>query len=287
MKVAGKQLIWISATEQEPISSSPVVLKNYRIQEIRLIQALIEANWEVGLPSALANSFLNSDAGFQSMPAPSTPRMVDLEISTDHSKPLTRIGCIEKVLVFPESFFERVRRRWSNQRRVRMVFAGFFTVNRGMLMREIVESMACSAERSFSTICVRLLFRLFWLSGRCSIGLVNLLLRSALPLDSIEFTDRGRDTLFKLQDDIYLEKLLSGKFALCPDGDFVWTYRFFEATACGCTPVIQSYCDHYEGYAFIHNRDKLRLLDKRQLDSNYDRSIQHLTCRNELLSLHP
>jgi Exostosin family len=36
----------------------------------------------------------------------------------------------------------------------------------------------------------------------------------------------------------YYDQLQSTRFALCPDGDFPWTYRFLEAIMCGAIPVV-------------------------------------------------
>jgi len=37
----------------------------------------------------------------------------------------------------------------------------------------------------------------------------------------------------------YYAKLRSSEFALCPDGDFTWTYRFLEAIMCGAIPILE------------------------------------------------
>ena len=37
----------------------------------------------------------------------------------------------------------------------------------------------------------------------------------------------------------YWDMMQRAKYVLCPDGDFVWTYRFFEAVACGAIPIIE------------------------------------------------
>lgn len=71
---------------------------------------------------------------------------------------------------------------------------------------------------------------------------------SKFPEATIIYTDRGRDDSIKGHDAEYWDLMSRAKYVLCPDGDFVWTYRFFEAVACGAVPIIQSLCDMYRGF---------------------------------------
>jgi hypothetical protein len=59
---------------------------------------------------------------------------------------------------------------------------------------------------------------------------------------------RGRKEHTRIYDTTYFNQMAKTKFVLCPDGDFTWTYRFFEAILCGAIPIIQNYCELYEGY---------------------------------------
>jgi len=61
----------------------------------------------------------------------------------------------------------------------------------------------------------------------------------------------GRDDRTKPLDKWYFEEMAKAKFVLCPNGDFTWTYRFFEAILCGAIPIIQNYCSLYAGYYYI------------------------------------
>ncbi len=54
----------------------------------------------------------------------------------------------------------------------------------------------------------------------------------------------------KAWDDEYYQLLGKSQFALCPSGDFVWTYRVFEAALCGAIPVVQRTCDAYGELVF-------------------------------------
>jgi hypothetical protein len=46
------------------------------------------------------------------------------------------------------------------------------------------------------------------------------------------------------------------KFTLCPNGDFTWTYRFFEAIIFKSIPIIEDYTYHYNGYHYYTKDDK-------------------------------
>ena len=44
--------------------------------------------------------------------------------------------------------------------------------------------------------------------------------------------------------------MAKSKFVLCPNGDFIWTYRFFEAIACGAIPIIEDDLPLYDGFQY-------------------------------------
>lgn len=78
----------------------------------------------------------------------------------------------------------------------------------------------------------------------------------------IEFTNKGRiieeKDKFKF-DNEYYQLLCNSKFTLCPAGDFLWSYRFFEAALCKSIPVIHSEDQvdiTMEGFRFYYKNDK-------------------------------
>lgn len=66
----------------------------------------------------------------------------------------------------------------------------------------------------------------------------------AMIVDSL----RGRDDAIKGRDNEYFDLMARAKMVLCPDGDFIWTYRFFEAIACESFPIIETYDMLYNGF---------------------------------------
>jgi len=52
-------------------------------------------------------------------------------------------------------------------------------------------------------------------------------------------SDRGRDENLKYSYDIdYYTLLAKSKYALCPVGECLWSYRMFEAIMCNCIPIV-------------------------------------------------
>ena len=80
---------------------------------------------------------------------------------------------------------------------------------------------------------------------------------------------RGRSDATRRYDKTYFDKMARARFVLCPDGDFVWTYRFFEAILCGAIPIIQNWCELYNGYYHFGNYPELTHL------FTYDKGAVH------------
>lgn len=76
--------------------------------------------------------------------------------------------------------------------------------------------------------------------------------KNAIIIDS----NNGRNQDTKAKDLSYLKMMARSRFVLCPNGDFVWTYRFFEAILCRCIPIVEQDCGLYNGYHFYRLGDK-------------------------------
>ena len=63
-------------------------------------------------------------------------------------------------------------------------------------------------------------------------------------------SNNGRKQETKEKDLSYFRMLARSRFVICPNGDFIWTYRFFEAILCKAIPIIEEDCELYEGYHF-------------------------------------
>lgn len=66
---------------------------------------------------------------------------------------------------------------------------------------------------------------------------------------------------------------------LCPSGDYVWSYRFFESILCGAIPVIEEYCEAYNGFRFQYMSEKASNLkwSKEDAEYNFNLCVERLT----------
>jgi hypothetical protein len=69
-------------------------------------------------------------------------------------------------------------------------------------------------------------------------------------------SNRGRNKETKAKDEEYFKIMSKAKFVLCPNGSFIWTYRFFEAIVFKAIPIIEENCSLYDGYKFYKKNDK-------------------------------
>ena len=44
--------------------------------------------------------------------------------------------------------------------------------------------------------------------------------------------------------------LADSEAVLCPSGDYVWSYRFFEACLCGAMPLVEQASPLYDGFRY-------------------------------------
>jgi hypothetical protein len=63
-------------------------------------------------------------------------------------------------------------------------------------------------------------------------------------------SDKGRTEKERDFDLFYFKTIARSKYALCPSGDFVWTYRFFEACLNYAFPIIEQEHPLYEGFRY-------------------------------------
>ena len=80
---------------------------------------------------------------------------------------------------------------------------------------------------------------------------------SKFPDATIYVSERGRSQDTRHYDSEYFTWMGRASFVRCPSGDFAWTYRFFEATACGAIPIVERVADCYDGYKFYQVGDPL------------------------------
>jgi hypothetical protein len=234
-----------------------VVLHFELIQAIRLTHALMESDHRVFIPVEHVPKFsvLSQVFGLPVRPATSGLRQLpSLEIV--HSTPLTRVGRLTRPLIFPHQIFDHLRQRWPARRPQRIIFSGLFTdvrkkVISGWYQQQFAEEIAWPrSNRIAAALNRRLLgrFKLRLPEKRASLQRHGLLIRSS---------EGGRTFPGKAWDQTYYDEMLRSRFVLCPNGDYVWTYRFFEAAMCGAIPVVEDSCPAYDEFRYLRLSDAL------------------------------
>lgn len=173
-------------------------------------------------------------------------------ITIDHSIPFVSIGVISKPLIFPVSMVNMLKSRWEIKRNIKFSFCGLMTDKRGSVIKKwSVEKLGKGIEiTSYGAIGQKLL------SVWSKLKLHNILKNKYNDL-FIWSSSAGRNFPRKSWDKDYYKLLLNSKFVLCPSGDYIWTYRFFESIMCGAIPIVEETCSAYEGFKFYQLSDNI------------------------------
>lgn len=257
------------------------------IQSIRLVHALMESAYRVHIRaehvdrfSRLADVFgIRYAVGIEGI-----PHLPALRV--DHETPETAIGSLQRPLMFPHAILDRCQKMWAARRDVRFSFAGLLTESRRHVLGTWLHGVDPRAPLDFrdaSPSAIRTV-------GRISRRLLNRLLKKSPAVDAGEIvfqsSQRGRQFPVKSWDDEYYQLLARSQFVLCPSGDFVWTYRFFEAAMSGALPVIEATCDAYAGFRYRTMAERAGDLEWRGEDAehNYELCRERLTVPEKILN---
>lgn len=156
----------------------------------------------------------------------------------DHQRPFIKIFQIEKPLILPKIMLEKCRAGWTNEPSYYLSFRGLLTSERKQSLNPILKNIS---KISLDSINVKVQ-RMF---------LKNIKHYDAESSILIEENKKGRTFPVKAWDSDYFGVMQNSKFVLCPNGDFVWTYRFFEAIMCGSIPIVEETCEIYNGFTFF------------------------------------
>ncbi len=249
-----------------------------KIQQIRVLHAIGETGQPIYIPANEAYKLkplqYYFNLHFKTDPFNGI-KFSDL-VKIDHSKPTTTIASINRPLIFPHAITDSLRQKWQCDRQYKFTFAGLVTPKRKIQIENWLRLVVKSEKYQIS-------------NQSC---LSNTILEKALSLlkpqsNSIKkygdfwlwSSRRGRTFPRKSWDKDYFDFLLNSRFVLCPSGDFIWSYRFFESVLCGAIPVIEEYCEAYEGFKFKFFSDDLESLtyDMEDAEHNYNLCIQKIT----------
>ena len=202
-------------------------------------------------------------------------------VHVDHSAPRTSVGRFERPLIFPHAIVQRCRTLWAADRTVRFSFAGLLTDGRRQVLGDWLKSVDPRTRLDVRTDYAP--FSLMRSLGNARRRLEDRWRNKSVSVNTGEVifwaSRRGRHFPGKSWDAEYFELLGRSQFVLCPSGDYVWTYRFFEAALCGALPIVEKTCDAYSGFRYTAMTDPAcdRQWSSDDAEHNYARCKELLT----------
>lgn len=217
------------------------------IQKVRLIHALTESDFQVDISEAEFPKFELLCLKFNIPLVRGNTEGFDITpfIKLLHAEPSTCMGNLLRPLIFPQVITRYCRSLWRQRRRYRFTFTGLITPQRRELITHWTETeLKQSAVQlpngnNFSSKVLRHLR----MDDTQKKEIGELL---------IWFSRKGRKYPIKAWDEEYYRILANSQFVLCPNGDYVWSYRFFEAILCGAMPIVQDECPVYKGFRYLN-----------------------------------
>lgn len=180
------------------------------IQEVRLQDALAEAGMD-GVPYEI-----------------------------DHPNMRTKVGNLERPVVFSKKLSDNLKGLWREQRTVKVAFRGLGAPNK---VRELEEWKRTHPEEN----------------------------------PEITYTYEGRLKENQSYHSDYFDLLGRCQFVLCPSGADAkegtiqaWTYRVYESCLCGAVPVSYFWCSQYDGIEMLRWGDPLPQYNPDIAKRNYE-----------------
>ncbi|SES69039.1 exostosin domain-containing protein [Thalassotalea agarivorans] len=250
------------------------------IQEIRLAHAITESRFNVEIPTSQQEKFSIFEETMGINFNQPTAESVDVAhlMSINHKDPKTSFGDIERTLIFPLAITNHCKTLWKEKRKNKYSFQGLVTDKRKKLLEHWISNNITKHIFSFDAppSIKEKLTKIFFPVAVPKEGNIDVRKIGKLLLWS---SDRGRNFPIKSWDNEYFKVLANSKFVLCPSGDYVWSYRFFESILCGAIPVIEEYCEAYNGFRFQYMSEKASNLkwSKEDAEYNFNLCVERLT----------
>lgn len=128
-----------------------------------------------------------------------------------HNTPTTKIGDVVRPLIFPKTLIEFCQTE-NTEKLEKIYFRGLITDKRSQSISKL------QSKNLLETI--------------------------------IDSSMKGRQFPVKSFDEEYFIEMKKYEFVFCPDGDFVWSYRFFETVMCGGIPIVENDSPLYDGFKY-------------------------------------
>lgn len=246
------------------------------IQSVRLAHAIMETNYEVVILPKDEEKFLILQNKFEVKYKISNQLPAKLnEINILHSQPQTSVGSLERPLIFPHGIFRYCKSLWSEQRDIRFAFAGLVTDNRKQFFKKIITLNYPQNHLNFDRWIRPSLLSKLQSKIANKLGIDQEKKTTKRKYKDIVFwsSQRGRQFPIKSWDDEYFKLLANSEFVFCPNGDYIWTYRFFEAAMCGAIPIIEDYCAVYDGFRFRTIEESIHTMNWSQEDADHNYNL--------------
>ncbi len=240
----------------------------HHLQHWRLVHALAEGTRPVSVAESHAAGINHLQKYFkapiQTVEGANTKRDF---ITIDTLAPATTVGDISRPLILPHEIVDHCRSLWTDRRHIDFGFIGLSHWGRKATLSNWHETKMAGALRILNVS-----------SSADFATAFDPNTDGKSPNIFVAFSKRGRSFPVKVWDEDYYKFLSHSRFSLCPDGDQIWSYRFFEAILCGSMPVVQSKWPCYEGFRFFtmdQSKEDLVLRDE-------DISHNFALCRERL-----
>lgn len=167
-----------------------------------------------------------------------------IKVLVDHSQPLTKLtACYSNALIFPRVINAKHNTSF-NSKEDKIYFRGLLTKSR--LVEVLFLFLSIKDFRGVIILLIKLMRNNRNFEVNTSKVFIN-------------FTKRGRLSEFKFLDEDYFAEMTNYKFVFCPKGDFIWTYRFFEAIQVGSIPISKHVTQDYTSFFYLKEPNKLNV----------------------------
>lgn len=242
------------------------------LQQIRLVHALAESAFDIVVPAAERPKFEPLSEKFGMRFSHDSSDSIDFGryLKVSHEEPSTSIGRVSRPLIFPRAITEYCRRLWTTSRSTRYSFPGLITNKRRLLLESWIQNNLPVERSRFKNGLWRRILSAISRRTPMKTMVGDLVLWPS---------DRGRRFPIKSWDEAYFRILADSQFVLCPSGDCIWSYRFFESILCGAIPIAEKECDAYSGFHYFSFEDRAGSVQwsPQEAEFNYRTCVERLT----------
>ena len=217
------------------------------IQCVRMNQALMEAGLTIVIDRKRRPIYDHLSKFFQIDYTLQRKGSIPANVEYLHKEPFVRVGLIKVPLLYSPAVIARCLSLWQSSRAIDYFFMGKISAHRSSTLRD-------------------------WQSTHPRAGKVL-----------IENSLNGRTPTGGAWDQRYYTLLGKSKFVLCPNGSFVWTYRFFEAILCGAIPVVYEEADSYAGFHYHLMSQSDLVYDPAMANQNFQLALKRLTIPQDVI----